>query len=72
VFPETLGLCRLLSSPHLKGASMTILGSSTAGCRGEAASVTAMLQDLLLDLVLQPWLLPLTWQLIDGRDVGVD
>lgn len=51
---------------------MTILGYSTAGCRGEAASVTAMLQDLLLDLVLQPWLLPLTWQLIDGRDVGVD
>lgn len=51
---------------------MTILGSSTAGCRGEAASITAMLQDLLLDLVLQTWLLPLTWQLTDGGDVGVD
>lgn len=46
--------------------------SCSAGCRQEMASVTAMLQDLFLNLVLQTWLLHLIYQVTDGVVVGVD
>lgn len=46
--------------------------SCSAGCRQEMASVTAMLQDLFLNLVLQPWLLHLIYQVTDGVVLGVD